>query len=115
MQTAEMDANGIRGEIAIEFRRADGGRGAGAVQARGQDGGAPPSRVLRRGAWLPDRHYHMCDRYGLTMSRQQQLLLAWDRENPVSTWERVWDSRPAKVLGHHNPLITGERAWTLGR
>jgi len=59
--------------------------------------------------------FYMYDRYGLTMSRQQQqLLMAWDRQHPVSTWEREWDSRTAKVMGHHNPFITGERAWTLG-
>ncbi len=40
--------------------------------------------------------------------------MAWDRQHPVSTWEREWDSRTAKVMGHHNPFITGERAWTLG-
>jgi deoxyribonuclease-1 len=59
--------------------------------------------------------FYMYDRYGLTMSRQQQqLLMAWDRQHPVSTWEREWDSRTARVMGHHNPFITGERAWTLG-
>jgi deoxyribonuclease-1 len=57
----------------------------------------------------------MYDRYGLSMSRQQQqLLMAWDRQHPVSAWEREWNSRTARVMGHHNPFITGERAWTLG-
>jgi len=59
--------------------------------------------------------FYMYDRYGLSMSRQQQqLLMAWDRQYPVSAWERKWDSRTAKVMGHHNPFITGERTWTLG-
>jgi len=59
--------------------------------------------------------FYMYDRYGLSMSRQQQLLLmAWDRQHPVSTWEREWGSRTARVMGHHNPFITGERAWTQG-
>ncbi|MGC3334292.1 endonuclease [Pseudomonas aeruginosa] len=59
--------------------------------------------------------FYMYDRYGLSMSRQQQqLLMAWDRQHPVSAWEREWNSRTARVMGHHNPFITGERAWTLG-
>jgi len=58
--------------------------------------------------------FYMYDRYGLTMSRQQQqLLMAWNRQYPVSAWEREWDNRTASIMGHHNPFITGERAWTL--
>lgn len=59
--------------------------------------------------------FYMYDRYGLSMSRQQQqLLMAWDRQHPVSTSERRWESRTAAVMGHNNPFVTGERSWTLG-
>ncbi len=59
--------------------------------------------------------FYMYDRYGLSMSRQQQLLLmAWDRQYPVSAWEKEWNSRTAKVMNHQNPFITGDRTWSLG-
>lgn len=59
--------------------------------------------------------FYMYDRYGLSMSRQQQqLLMAWDRQYPVSAGERQWERRAAKVMGHSNPFVTGERTWTLG-
>lgn len=64
---------------------------------------------------LVARATFMYDRYGLSMSRkQQQLLMAWDRQHPVSTWEKSWESRTAAVMGHGNPFVTGERSWTLG-
>lgn len=54
--------------------------------------------------------FYMYDRYGLSMSRQQQqLLMAWDRQYPVSAWEQEWNSRTAKVM-----FITGDRSWSLG-
>ncbi len=60
-------------------------------------------------------YFYMHDRYGLSMSRQQQqLLMAWDRMYPVSDWERERDRRIARAMGHHNPFVTGERAWSLG-
>lgn len=59
--------------------------------------------------------FYMYDRYGLNMSRQQQqLLMAWDRQYPVSAWEKEWNSRTAKVMGHPNPFVTGARSWSLG-
>ncbi|QCT95470.1 deoxyribonuclease I (plasmid) [Stutzerimonas degradans] len=60
--------------------------------------------------------FYMHDWYGLDMSRQQQQIFsAWDRMYPVSAWERERDMRIAKVMGHHNPYVTGERTWTLGQ
>ncbi|KJH82858.1 endonuclease [Stutzerimonas stutzeri] len=59
--------------------------------------------------------FYMYDRYGLSMSRQQQqLLMAWDKQYPVSAWEKEWNRRTAKVMGHPNPFITGDRSWSLG-
>jgi deoxyribonuclease-1 len=59
--------------------------------------------------------FYMYDRYGLSMSRQQQqLLMAWDRQHPVTTSEKRWERRTAAVMGHSNPFVTGERGWALG-
>jgi deoxyribonuclease I len=59
--------------------------------------------------------FYMYDRYGLSMSRkQQQLLMAWDRQYPVTTSEKRWESRAAAVMGHRNPFVIGERSWALG-
>lgn len=60
-------------------------------------------------------YFYMHDRYDLNMSRQQQqLLTAWDRQFPVSEWERIRDARIARVVGHHNPFVTGEARWAIG-
>ena len=60
-------------------------------------------------------YFYMHDRYDLQMSDQQQrLLLAWDRQYPVSAWERERDRRIATRMGHSNPFVTGARAWSLG-
>tara|TARA_R110002051_G_scaffold325834_1_gene431949 strand:+ start:110818 stop:111585 length:768 start_codon:yes stop_codon:yes gene_type:complete len=60
--------------------------------------------------------FYMHDRYGLSMSRQQQqLLMAWYGQYPVTEPERVRDQRIAAVMGHSNPYVTGKRTWTLGQ
>lgn len=60
-------------------------------------------------------YFYIYDRYDLRMSRQeQQLMMAWDRQHPVTLWERKRDARIAGLVGHHNPFVTGEREWTLG-
>lgn len=60
-------------------------------------------------------YFYMHDRYNIPMSRQQQqLMMAWDKQFPVSNWERERDRRIAKRMGHSNPFVTGERTWTLG-
>jgi deoxyribonuclease-1 len=57
----------------------------------------------------------MFDRYKLNMSRQQQqLLMAWDKQYPVSPWEIERDRRIAAIMGHSNPFVTGERRWSQG-
>ncbi|WP_028633946.1 endonuclease [Pseudomonas parafulva] len=57
--------------------------------------------------------FYMFDRYQLNMSRQQQqLLMAWDKQHPVSAWEKERDRRIAAIMGHANPFVTGERQWT---
>lgn len=60
-------------------------------------------------------YFYIHDHYDLPMSRaQQQLLMAWDRQFPVSDWERERDRRIASLMGHHNPFVTGERQWQTG-
>lgn len=59
--------------------------------------------------------FYMFDRYKLSMSRQQQqLLMAWDKQHPISAWEKERDRRIAIVMGHSNPFVTGDRQWTQG-
>ncbi|WP_145840202.1 endonuclease [Marinobacter sp. P4B1] len=87
--------------------------------------GACPSRVdfSQRAAeprpearGLVARTYmYMHDRYNLPMSRaQQQIMMAWDRQYPVTDWERVRHDRIAAVMGHENPFVTGAKTWSLG-
>ncbi|AOM39817.1 endonuclease [Xenorhabdus hominickii] len=60
-------------------------------------------------------YFYMHDRYNLTMSsQQQQLMMAWDRQYPVDDWERERDKRIARIMGHHNPFVTGSKKWELG-
>lgn len=59
--------------------------------------------------------FYMFDRYGLNMSRQQQqLLMSWDKQYPVTAWEKLRDARIASIMGHHNEFVTGTRKWTPG-
>lgn len=59
--------------------------------------------------------FYMFDRYNLNMSRQQQqLLMAWSKQYPVTAWERERNDRIASVVGHSNPFVTGESTWSLG-
>jgi deoxyribonuclease-1 len=59
--------------------------------------------------------FYMFDRYNLSMSRQQQqLLMAWDKQYPVTAWETKRNKRIAAIMGHANPFVTGERSWTSG-
>lgn len=57
-------------------------------------------------------HFYYADRYNMRLSRQQeQLMMAWDRQFPVSNWERERDRRIARFQGWHNPFVTGEKVW----
>ena len=61
-------------------------------------------------------NFYMHDRYGLTMSKQQQQLFsAWHRLYPPTDWEIERDRRIAKVMGNNNPYVTGEKTWTIGQ
>jgi len=59
--------------------------------------------------------FYMFDRYKLSMSRQQQqLLMAWDKQFPVTPWEIERNKRIAAIMGHPNPFVTKDRTWTPG-
>lgn len=59
--------------------------------------------------------FYMFDRYLLNMSRQQQqLLMAWNKQYPVTDWELERNARIGKIVGHSNEFVTGERAWVQG-
>ena len=58
--------------------------------------------------------FYMTDRYDLHLSeQQQQLLMVWDKQYPVSNGERELERRIASRMGHHNPFVTGARTWSL--
>lgn len=59
--------------------------------------------------------FYMFDRYRLNMSRQQQqVLMAWGKQYPVTDWERERNARIEKIVGYSNEFVTGERMWTQG-
>ena len=61
-------------------------------------------------------YFYMHDRYGMTMSEQQQrLLMAWDKAYPVSKWELERDRRISAITSHSNPFVTGDKVWKLGQ
>ncbi|KHT61916.1 deoxyribonuclease I [Photobacterium gaetbulicola] len=60
-------------------------------------------------------YFYMFDRYNLPMSNQQQrLLVAWDRQYPVSQWELERNRRIAEQMGNDNPFVTGKKVWNIG-
>lgn len=60
-------------------------------------------------------YFYIHDRYDVPMSRQQQqLMMAWHRQFPVSEWEVERDRRIAARIGRSNPFVTGDRSWSLG-
>lgn len=59
--------------------------------------------------------FYMFDRYRLNMSRQQQqILMVWSKQYPVTDWERERNARIARLVGHSNEFVTGERLWAQG-
>ncbi len=60
-------------------------------------------------------YFYMHDRYDLRLSRQQeQLLMAWNLQYPPDGWELERDRRIARIMGHGNPFVRGERGWLPG-
>src|SRR5690606_30548873 len=59
-------------------------------------------------------YFYMHDYYQLPLTAQeQQLYLRWHQQFPVSQWELERDRRIARLMGHNNPSVTGEKQWQL--
>ncbi len=58
-------------------------------------------------------YFYMHQRYGLQLSEAlQRRYLQWDAQFPVTAaWEMERDRQIARVMGHHNPFVTGELSW----
>lgn len=60
-------------------------------------------------------YFYMADKYNLSLSRaQQQLFIAWHKQDPVTVQERDLNTRISKHMGHDNPFVSGKRVWQLG-
>ena len=60
-------------------------------------------------------YFYMADKYNLNLSRaQQQLFIAWHRQDPVTAQERELNQRIQQHMGHDNPFVSGKREWNLG-
>ncbi|MCH8500086.1 MAG: endonuclease [Marinobacter sp.] len=58
-------------------------------------------------------YFYMADRYLLRLGASQvKLFMLWDRQFPVTEWERERNRRIEEVMGHGNPFVTGEKEWT---
>lgn len=56
--------------------------------------------------WVARTYWYMRDTYGIQISNQQnQLFTAWDRQYPVTEWERLRNRRIAAIQGHGNPYV----------
>ena len=60
-------------------------------------------------------YFYMHDRYGLPISRQQaRVLMAWDRQYPVTQWEIERARRIEAVQGTRNEFVLDGLDWTQG-
>lgn len=63
----------------------------------------PPQNT--RGA-IARAYLYMSNQYGFKLSRQQtQLMNAWDKQYPVSSWECTRDAQISKVQGNSNKFV----------
>lgn len=59
-------------------------------------------------------HFYMADKYQLPMAKaQQQLFLAWHKQDPVDAHELMMQQRIAQHMGHANDFVTGKKNWQL--
>ena len=60
-------------------------------------------------------YFYMADKYNLNLSRaQQQLFIAWHKQDPATAQERELNQRIQQHMGHDNPFVSGKREWNLG-
>ncbi len=54
-------------------------------------------------------YFYMEYTYGVRISdKQRKLFEIWDRQDPISEWERIRASRIEKIQGNKNPFIIGD-------
>jgi len=59
-------------------------------------------------------HFYMADKYQIPLAKaQQQLFMAWHRQDPVDETERKLQQRIAQQMGHANDFVTGKKVWQL--
>ena len=61
-------------------------------------------------------HFYIADRYDVSIGDlgQEKLFIKWHEQFPASDWELERNRRIAKIMGHDNKFVTGERTWELG-
>jgi len=51
-------------------------------------------------------YFYMSDRYNVKLSKQERKMMeAWDKEDPISKWERIKNKRIEKIQGNINQYI----------
>lgn len=51
-------------------------------------------------------YFYMSDKYNVRLSKQERKIMeAWDKQDPVSEWERVKNKRIEKIQGNNNSYI----------
>ncbi len=51
-------------------------------------------------------YFYMSDRYKVKLSKQQrQLMMAWDKEDPIDAWERERSKKIEKIQGNKNRYL----------
>ncbi|UUA75204.1 endonuclease [Cellvibrio sp. QJXJ] len=72
----------------------------------------PPNSVK---GMIARTYFYMSDSYNIPLSKQQQqLFIAWNKQYPVTQWEKLREQRISEIMGASNSFVTGERTWELG-
>jgi len=51
-------------------------------------------------------YFYMSDKYNINLSKQERKIMeVWDRQDPVSEWERIKNKRVEKIQGNQNKFI----------
>ncbi len=51
-------------------------------------------------------YFYMSDKYNVRLSKQERRMMeAWNKQDPVSNWERIKNGRVEKLQGNANPYI----------
>lgn len=51
-------------------------------------------------------YFYMSNRYNVRLSKQEKRMMeVWNKQDPVSNWERIKNKRITKLQGNSNPYI----------